>query len=237
MTLRDNEKMEDDDIEDLFDKKDIRSKRDKKRVHKQSKDKGELAKESFKRMKEEIDEMRKREADRQKELDDLRKKIEEQTNQQHRQTSRNAEPEFALEFNREMYLKKGFIESAKWIKETLAKNMLEKMNDEKNKSRFEAMIIAKKKCAYLGARACARYNRGEECMQGRWHTSTKHEPTRDRGGQPHLGEGPSQHPRVQRVKKEELRIHACTLCLEVFGAAFGHSVLDCPWIMKKNWMN
>jgi len=231
MTLKDNEKMEED-VDDLFDKKDLRTRKEKKRNHKQTRDKEDIAKESFKKMKEEIDELRKRELDRQKELDELKKKIEEQTCQQKQSTrSRIPEPVYTLGFDKETYLKKGFIESAKWIRETLAKNMIEKMTQEKNFNRFEPLLIARKKSAYLGARACARFNRGEECQQGRWHTTLKH------GRQdPDPGMRPSNQGRDdQGSKKAELRLHACTLCLEALGAAFGHTVLDCPWIQKKNW--
>jgi hypothetical protein len=117
LTLQDRDKM-DEDNEELFDKKDLRSKKDKKRIHKQSREKEECAKESFKKMKAEIDELRKREADRAKELDELRKKIEEQTLQKQKMSK---EPEYTLGFNKETYLKKGFIESAKWIRDVLAK--------------------------------------------------------------------------------------------------------------------
>ena len=235
MTLQDRDKM-DEDNEDLFDKKDLRAKKDKKRIHKQSKEKEECARESFKKMKEEIDELRKREADRAKELDELRKKIEEQTSQKQRM---NAEPEYTIGFNRETYLKKGFIESAKWIRDVIAKNMHEKMMNDCNKSKFELLLLAKKKSVYLGARACARFNRGEDCHQGRWHITQKHESLRDRLGTRSSGEpeDDSRYPtQDHQSRKSELRLHACTLCIEALGAAFGHSVLDCPWILKKNWI-
>jgi len=226
----------DEDNEELFDKKDLRSKKDKKRIHKQSREKEECAKESFKKMKAEIDELRKREADRAKELDELRKKIEEQTLQKQKMSK---EPEYTLGFNKETYLKKGFIESAKWIRDVLAKNMQEKMMNEPNKSKFELLMLAKKRSVYLGARACASFNRGEECHQGRWHITQKRESLRDRLGSRTSGEleDDSRYPsQDQHSRKSELRLHACTLCIEALGAAFGHSVLDCPWILKKNWI-
>ena len=253
MSIHENEKM-DDDNDEQFDKGDLKKKKDKKRLHKQTKEKEECAKESFKKMKEEIDEMRKREADRAKELEELKKKIE---IQEKTKMTRAAEPEYVLGFSKDVYLNKGFIESAKWIKDEMAKKLTEKMMSEENKPRFEALILAKKNSIYLGARACARYNRGEECHQGKWHTTQKHE-IRDRLGprpsrdyfyeetrntrQPGCLESEDfrQHDSRQHVqdlssRKAELRLHACTLCLETFGAAFGHNVLNCPWIQKKNW--
>jgi hypothetical protein len=136
-------------------------------------------------------------------------------------------------------LKKGFIESAKWIRDVLAKNMQEKMMNEPNKSKFELLMLAKKRSVYLGARACASFNRGEECHQGRWHITQKRESLRDRLGSRTSGEleDDSRYPsQDQHSRKSELRLHACTLCIEALGAAFGHSVLDCPWILKKNWI-
>ena len=233
--------MDDGSNEDLFDRKELRKKKDKKRQHKTTREQENCTKESFKKMKEEIDDLRKKELERQKELDELKRKIEE----------REAEPaknlikiEYELGFEREAYLRKGFIESAKWIKTDLAKKMIEKMTDDVNKSRFESFIIAKQYSLYLGIRTCARYNRGEECTLGKWHAT--HRPDWiDKGSRNHQHldhqQGSHQYGSLEletpsfRQKKNEMRLHACTLCLEALGSAHGHSVLNCPWILKKNW--
>jgi hypothetical protein len=101
----------DEDLDELLSLKDGRRKKDKKRSHKQSTEKDEFSKESLKRMKEEIEELRKRENDRTKELNELKKKVENQQNQ----SAIESETEYALDFDKDAYLSKGFIESAKWI--------------------------------------------------------------------------------------------------------------------------
>jgi len=248
MKLRDDEKM--DYEEELFNKKDLRKRKDKKRVHKHTKDHEEddCSTESLKKMKEEIDELRKREIVRAKELDELKKKIEIRDNES---ANSSMEPEYALDFNRDAYLSKGFIESAKWIKEVVAKNMIEKMNKDNESEHFVAILKNKKASTYLGIRTCARYNRGELCSFGKLHST--HKPEAGAIPQPQTMEhqtyrehriskvtnggeasgSPSVHERLGR--RNETRIHACTLCMESFGSAYGHSVLNCPWILKKNW--
>jgi len=235
--------MEDDD--DLFTKKDLRKRKEKKRMHKQTKDMEDCTRENFKKMKEEIDELRKKELDRAKEFAELKKKIEEQS----QQTSRKyAEPEYALQFTKDAYLNKGFIESAKWIKEIVAKNMIEKMNADENKERFEVLQISKKASTHIGIRTCARYNRGEICNFGKWHATHKPDFLGENGnnveGDTYLAhrlrklkstEVPQSSIQERIGIRNEIRIHSCTLCMEAFGTAIGHSVLNCPWILKKNW--
>ena len=135
--------------EDLFDRKDLRKKKEKKRTHKQTNsrnEKDDYAKESIKKMRDELLELRKKEADRAKEFEELKRKIEEQEKRQEKkQSNDDILPDYVLEFNKELYLNKGFIESAKWIKDVVAKNMSEKMVSEKNKTRFEALITVKKR--------------------------------------------------------------------------------------------
>jgi hypothetical protein len=233
----------DDDDADLFEKKDLRKRKDKKRSHKQAKEMDECTKEGFKKMKEEIDELRKREMDRTKELEELKKKIEERPEQQSQQ-----EPVYALQFDRELYINKGFIESAKWIKEVTAKNMLLRMSNDENKARFESMLISKKASTHIGMRTCARFNRGEICHFGRWHSTHKPDApwhsTPDQAStsrqttyrEHRTGQVEQREDLRQNIqKKNEIRMHVCTLCMEVLGSAVGHSVLNCPWILEKNW--
>ncbi len=188
--------------------------------------------------------------ERGRELDELKRKIDKQSN------SDKNEPEYALQFDKDTYLSKGYVESAKWIKDIVAKNLTEKMNDVKNKGRFDALIVSKKASTYIGIRTCARYNRGEMCNFGKWHQS--HRPEQQWSNPNTVMEAHSsysatsetykdhrmrrtgvdeQRPNVQdRLgRRNEVRLHACTLCMEAFGSANGHSVVNCPWIFKKNW--
>jgi len=118
--------MMEDVADDWNNKRDNKKKRDKKRSHKEH-EKEDFAKESFKKMKKEIEEMRQRENERTKELEDLRKKI----NDQQKQSGTFQQTEYTLDFEKEKYLNKGFIESAKWIKDVLAQNMMEKWRKKK----------------------------------------------------------------------------------------------------------
>lgn len=67
--------MDGDSNDELFERKDIRKKKEKKRQHKSSRDKDDATKDSVKKMKEELAELRKREVERSKELADLKKLI------------------------------------------------------------------------------------------------------------------------------------------------------------------
>jgi len=220
-------------MDDLLTKKDSRKRKergkDKKRAHKQTIENEDLTKESFKRMREELDELRRKELERAKELDELKKKID---NRDDVKKSRIIEPAYEFGFSKEEYLNRGFIDSAKWVKENLSKKVMEKMLDSTNKSKFEAMMTAKRSSAYLGIRTCARFNRDEPCQQGKWHMTHKPEALWTRHGRQHQQQEVDQSP---DGKRNELRLHACTLCFEALGAAYGHSVIKCPWIMKKNF--
>ena len=112
--------------------------------------------------------------------------------------------------------------------------MIDQMSSEKNKERFESFLISKKSSCTLGYRACARYNRGEECNLGKWHLTHKPDGlwTSNGARRRHEQDQPGPEP---PSKRNELRLHICTLCLEALGSAVGHSVLNCPWIKKENW--
>ncbi len=77
---------------------------------------------------------------------------------------------------------------------------------------------------------CVTYNRGECCRQGKWHTVLKRAPSgenvRDRIGRRDIDLG---------ANREELRVHACTLCWKAIGVLSMHSVMECPWILEENW--
>ncbi len=234
------------DEDDLFDKRDLRRKKEKKRQHKVIKEREDCTRESFKKMKEEIDDLRKKEIERAKELEELKKMIEQKERDTDESPKKQTEEvEYALEFDKNTYLSKGFIESAIWIKNVLAKNLMKKIENEKECQRFATIMMSKKASAYLGYRACARFNRGEECNLGKWHLTHKPDGlwTKQHQREHSLprtdyndNEGGRRHRPADCVsKKNELRLHICTLCLEAFGSALGHNVLNCPWILKKNW--
>jgi len=182
-----------------------------------------------KKMKEEIEELRRNELSRAKEFDELKRKIEEKS---YESANAEKEPEYALEFRKDTYINKGFIESAKWLKDVMAKNMIQMMTDEKNKKRFEVFLESKKASTYLGIRTCARYNRGEMCTYGKLHSTHKPETMlndvtssasqdtyrahRLRKMMSTEGNQTSDQPSVldRLGKKNEPRIHACTLCME-----------------------
>jgi hypothetical protein len=233
--------MEDIENESLDDKRKHKRMNESKR-HRNVKETDEYSKESFKKMKEEIDELKRNELNRARELEELKQKIRSRDDVK---ANSQTEPEYALGFDKNEYLKKGFIESAHWIKNVLTKTMKEEMEKEEFKQKFESLSIAKKYSTHIGMRSCARFNRSEECNLGRFHSThserkvdalwtSKHqhwkEPSRQQQ-QPHQ----LQHQQQHQSKRNEMRLHVCTLCLETFGAAFGHSVLNCPWILKKNW--
>jgi len=229
--VRDEDKMDESSNDELFSTRDIRKKKEKKRSHKSTKD--ELTKESFKKLKEEIDELRKKEAEQSKELEQLKKKVESQNPDSH-----DVEIEYTLGFNKDEYLSKGFIESAQWIKNVVAENMKEKLMKPKYALKFEAMIVSKKFSTHMGIRTCARYNRGEDCTLGKWHT-TYRDMRQGAFDARHRINPQNESDRDQstesKMKRNELRLHACTLCLEALMSIHGHSVLNCPWIQKRNW--
>ncbi len=199
--------------EELLELKDGRGKKDRKRNKKESKEK-ELWREN-KKMREEIDK--------------LRKKVDEQSINK----SNDSTEKYALGFDKEKYLNLGFIESAKWVRTFLAKKMNEKMLDEKYELRFGCFIKSKSKSRTIGMRTCARYNRGEECMRGRWHSTHLHQEAAP--WQSNRTQEGGHQDRQPSGSRYDLRVHACTLCLEALGSINGHSILDCPWILEKNW--
>jgi len=233
-------------MEDVDDVSKIEMGRKKLKKEKESKrqrnikESEEYSKESFKKMKEEIDELKKKENDRARELEELKRQI---SNRDADQAHSTPEHEYALGFDRDEYLKKGFIESAQWIKNVLAKSMKEEMEKDEFKPKFDSLSIAKKYSTHIGMRSCARFNRGEECNLGRFHSthSSKTEALWTSKNQHRHHEVREQAHRQQQQeplsRRNEMRLHACTLCLETFGAAFGHSVLNCPWVLMKNWNN
>jgi hypothetical protein len=196
--------------QELLEMKDSRGKKDRKRLKKEIKEKEAYSRENFKKMKEEID--------------DLCRKVEEQANSK----SPDRNDAYALGFNKEKYLNMGFIESAKWVRTFLARKMNEKMTEKEFEPRFKCLTISKATSKYIGMRTCARFNRGEECMRGRWHP-THLEPTPW-----HANRQQEDGDRQQPGLRKDLRVHACTLCLETLGSINGHSILNCPWILEKN---
>jgi len=201
--IRDEDKMDESSSDELFKRKDVRRKKEKKRSHKQNKD--EITKESFKKMREEIDELRKNEHEKNKELEKLKKKLEMQ------ELGRvvNNEEENALGFDRTEYLNKGFIESAQWIKNVIAKNMLEKMNHDDQKEKFVASAIVKRASTHMGLRTCARYNRGETCMLGKCHST--YQAPYDARHRINQGTADLEQSQSDPRRRNEMRLHACNM--------------------------
>ena len=117
----------------------------------------------------------------------------------------------ALGFSTTEYKKMGYVEAAKWIANPIAIALNEKINSEKYKCKMEILNLARGEDP-IGARTCARYNRGEHCF-GNWHTSQQN-----------------------NSDFQELRLHGCTLCCETFGTIIGHPVVNCPWTLERTWI-
>ena len=200
------------------DSKEIDDKTGKKRKHeheKKEKEKSNKDKEAMDRMKLEMEEMKQKIADLTKnsELNDTKKtKIEER--------------KFALGYDEKVYLSMGFINSAIWITNTIAQNMSERMKENKEKwDPFKRMSLS----SMVGT-PCATFNREEPCHLGKWHTAARKKNIKQR-----LDTFLHQRNSSLQSANEELRIHACTLCLKLLGVMSGHSVVECPWILEKNW--
>ena len=120
----------------------------------------------------------------------------------------------ALGFLDEKYLSLSYIEAAKWIANDIKQAFKSRMDEQPEKFFWTKYVRGKYS---MGARTCARFNRGEYC-NGKWHTLQKKNDD-------------------QEEPDKELRLHGCTLCLETLGMWSVQPVLDCPWIMERTWMN
>ncbi len=165
--------------------------------------------ESIKKMKKEMEEMR-------------RTIVKLQANSS---TAKNQEEEkaYALGFDPNEYLALGFIESTNWIAEKLAVRLRARMNEHPDK-----WLVLKKfnPPEVKSLVTCVAYNRGDTCRLDKWHTvlkKTASNPENDI------------RQRLNRME-EELRVHACTLCWKGIGVLSMHQVMDCPWILEKNWI-
>ncbi len=120
----------------------------------------------------------------------------------------------ALGFSEERYMGMSYIEAAKWIANDIKQAFKARMEEQPENFFWTKYVQGKYS---MGARTCARFNRGEFC-NGKWHTLPRKAADSD---------GPEQ----------ELRLHGCTLCLETLGMWSVHPVVDCPWIHEKTWMD
>ncbi len=118
-------------------------KKEKRRHRREEKEMDDYNRESFKKMKEEIDELRRKEREREIELENLKYRIESKEKEKEKELL-NRKVEYALEFDMDEYQKRGFIESAKWIKNVISPNLAEKIKNEKYSNKFESIIAAKK---------------------------------------------------------------------------------------------
>jgi len=168
------------------------------------------------------DESKKKFARLQEEVDEMRKTIKKLTSVNDNKPVKKSsnKNKYALDFDPEEYLSLGFIASANWIAEKIAKNMRERMM--KADGRWEAF----KKMRNSEMRSmvpCVSFNRGEGCRLGSWHTTLKKMSS-------------TEHDISRRtLTREELRVHCCTLCLKALGVLCTHSVIDCPWTLEENW--
>lgn len=205
--------MNEDEKMDILGAKDKRGKKERKRQQKESKRKESTSEESYKKLKEELEEWKN------KAIEYEKKNKEEKTQEG-----------YALEFKKEEYLAMGFMESSHWVAKTLAKRLNSKIREEK---KYEFMF--KLSGQITGARTCARYNRGEECNLGKWHTSVKKLEREADTGASRTGTSRTFQRNSKQGAREELRLHACTLCSEAFGLLSEHMILSCPWIQPCTW--
>ena len=217
MTMDEDERMNLLGCKDSRAKKEKRKKKkkDQTKIEEKERETIESSKESVKKLKEELDEMRQT-------IEKLSAK-----------TTVNLNPvnskRYALGFTPEEYLALGFLESANWIGDKIAVNMKERMDS--MEGRWEVFKMLKPP-DMRSMRTCATFNRGENCRQGKWHTAQKRIPIVERiaGAQPQRNNVHSSNG-----FREELRVHACTLCMKALGVLCMHSVLDCPWTLEDNW--
>ena len=167
------------------------------------------------------------------EMEEMKKTIAELTKltgQSETTKSKRNEIEYALGFDKNNYLEMGFINSAIWITNVVAVNMKERMKEDE--TRWE--VLQQMKPSFTAGTPCATFNRGEPCNLGKWHSTPRKQNVKARLAEPFAP--PIQRNAVIQSSREELRIHACTLCMKALGVASGHPVLDCPWILEKNWI-
>lgn len=159
----------------------------------------------------------------QKEIDEMRQTIKKLAKNENTESKPKNMMKYAIGYSPDEYLSLGFIASANWISEKIAVNMRERMRT--MDGRWD-MFKKIKNADVRSIVTCVTYNRDESCRLGMWHTTLKkinHEPEQ------------STSRRYPNVTREELRIHACTLCLKALGVLCMHSVMDCPWTLEENW--
>lgn len=129
--------------------------------------------------------------------------------------SEMSESEFMFEFDLDEFRKMPPVKSLQLISEIFANRMNEEIL--KHKEYFQPFETIRG-TRDVGARSCAFYNRGSHCQvdcPSNW---------RSIGGAYGIW-----------IDKPDLRLHCCTLCLEVLGIVAGHSVIQCPWLRKSTW--
>jgi hypothetical protein len=202
-------RQEEDEKMEVLQQKDSRGKKERKKVQKKLKEKEASGKSEMKKMKAQMAEMQK--------LVDEMKKEKAEGKVLHTKG-------FALGFSKEEYLSLGYLPSAQYVNNTIAANLLEKLE---KTDKFP--ILKKLNFQVTGVRTCAKYNRGEDCKLGKWHSSPK------RRNQ-NLNDRETYSPmNSTQPAREELRVHGCTLCSDAMGIVSGHPVLECPWLDEDTW--
>jgi hypothetical protein len=218
--------MENEERRDFLREKDGRGKKDKKRRRKDRDEKTSTRK-SDKEEKETVKQLK-------DEMDKMRKTIEKLTADKETTSPVAAPAKYALDFNPHEYLARGFIESANWVKETLALNMRERMNAVEGQWDIFKKITPPE---MRSLRPCVAFNRGEGCRLGIWHTVCKKVHVTQRLDEPSHSRRMVTYHGGNQSDREELRVHCCSLCLKALGSLCMHNVLDCPWILEENWIN
>lgn len=189
ISIGDNEKRE------LDGASNVMSKRDKKELKRKAKTGEKEKDEELKRLQREVEEWKSKAE--QMEMD--------------KQMNKNA-----LGFTLEKYMGLSYIEAAKWIAIEVKQAFKARMEEQPEMFYWTKLVRGKYS---MGARTCARFNRGEYCNNGKWHTFDK------------------KKAEDLEEPEKELRLHGCTLCLEALGIWSVHPVVDCWWIQERTWMN
>jgi hypothetical protein len=157
------------------------------------------------------------------EMDEMRKTIARLSSE----STKCTQMTYALGFDPDEYMSMGFIESANWIGEKIAIRMRKRMNEMPGRWTIFKLFKPPEIKTLV---TCVAYNRGDTCRQGKWHTFLKRA-----SSNPEI----DVRQRLQRGDldpgREELRVHACTLCWKGIGVLSMHHVLECPWISEDNW--
>ena len=130
---------------------------------------------------------------------------------------------FALGFTVEKYMTLSYVMAAKWIAIEIRQAFRERM-DEQPENFFWTKLVKGKYS--MGARTCARFNRGEYCNNGKWHALKVYKKPEE-----------AEEQDADKEAERDLRLHGCTLCVEALGIWSVHPVIECPWVLERTCAN